>query len=380
MAEGAEIKIGADATQAKREIGELQGRFSKLGGMFSTGLKMAGGFLAANSLFDLGKKAATGIFDLSEWTGALEDTSLQTGETISDLMYLERALKTTGADAVDAATFLTKFQASLQESHEGSTKLREVLNRLGYQMGDLEGMAPMTVLNLLGKELAALDQGTAAMLSRDAFGKMGGNMLRFFRNTSMLTNAKEELGGLAERVEKSASALGDMSDQVTRFPYLWRAFNLSLFESINDKFGMNWMKDMMDFFTKTFDGNFIEKMVKGGEDLFNNFGKMVNEGGLTGALSGMFKSIGRSLGEGFIEILMETLNGKKDSAGGLLKKFAMDSSLNAATFGILPMMKIASPYMGKINGMKYSEGVELRLDQGNHLLEIISKKIGEYGR
>lgn len=304
MAIGTTVKVGFDGNEVKKGFGGIKSVFSSMG----KGMAMGAGAMMSKSLVDLALKAITGIDALADFAGEAQDTALMVGSSTEEIIKLNRALDLAGSE-LDAGKMLSNLNVALFDASHGGTELQEKLAKLKLTMGDFRGKTTMDSFNMIGKKAAEskMEIGELDDTLRDLFGgKIGPQLIMLFKNNNVLEQAEQEVGALAHSLGLSADAIGKVQDQFKRIPYLWRAYNLNLFNGIQEAFGTDWVKDVFDFATDLIDPEGIRSVVKDLRDFFNEMS--TGEGLFTNIFDKLvesFSALGKTIGEG----LMESLKG-----------------------------------------------------------------------
>lgn len=307
MAIGTTVKVGFDGDDVKKGFGGIKGIFSSMG----KGMAMGAGAMMSKSLVDLALKAITGIDALADFAGAAQDTALMVGSTTEEIIKLDRALELAGAE-LDAGKMLSNLNVALYEASHGGVELQEKLTKLGLSMSDFRGKNTMQSFELIGKQAAksTLEIGELDETLRTLLGaKIGPKMMMMFKNFGVTKQAEEEVGALAHSLGQSADAIGKVQDQFKRIPYLWRAYNLNLFNGIQEAFGTDWVKDVFDFATDLIDPEGIRSVVKYLKDFLTEMsqGDGIFSNMLT-KLSETFKELGNTIGDGLMQSLKGTFS------------------------------------------------------------------------
>jgi len=296
MAIGTTVKVGFDGEEVKKGFGKIGGMFRSIG----KGMAMGAGIAASQTLEGLIIKAATGVNALADFAGEAEDAALQVGSTTSEIIKLNRALEIAGAN-VSASNMLSTMKDNIYDASHGSEELQKSFARIGVKMQDLVGLKPMEQFELIGKAVANLGSdfdGLENVMS-DIFGaKMGRQLIRLFKNTAVFDQVNEETGAFADNIEKSAAKLGEVQDQFTRIPQLWRGLNLALFNAMGGGSNGSYIKrifDGLDAAIQSADFSKIGYMLKA------EFAKAVevfNDSGIMQSINKWFEGIGESIGAG----------------------------------------------------------------------------------
>jgi hypothetical protein len=309
MAIGTTLKVGFDAAAVRKG-------FAGLGGMFGGVMR---GFrqIGIGAARDVGARMTDllgrvlmavpqGIKETLDWAGNLTDMSAQTGVAVSKLVLMEEALRLAGAGAKDTSMIISRLADNLNEARDSTGPARDALNKLGFLAEDFANVPIDKAFEMIGKKAASLPEdfrGIEGILS-DLFGfKAGVKFLRFFRDFDNLTKrAENNVGKFANRLDVTAGGYDQMSDALGRFQMRWRELMSIVIDQAGSAFGTSWIDDMFDALSPEKVRQslvFLREEVAG---IFKGDG-----------IGGMFKGIGRQIGEG----IKESLSGM--SAGSLIK-------------------------------------------------------------
>ena len=151
------------------------------------------------ALGTVGAGASAAIFGMKkalDLGGELEDLRGQTGQTEGDLLILRQAFINAGLGADSTGELVNKLQKAL-----GGTSLAT--------LSSVEQIAQ------LQKLFAALPTpADRAAKAFELFGKSGGKMLRILNDPAALGVAKQQVGGLAGTMEKSAADMDALGDAI----------------------------------------------------------------------------------------------------------------------------------------------------------------------
>ena len=186
--------------------GKVPGLMSKLTGV---GAKLAGVAIALGG-FAVFEKLATDAIELG---GTLNDLSLRTGETVSDLVLMREAFQESGLGADAVEPFLLKLQNVLGGVNEEGGKTTDTLQSLGLSAKELSHMSGLQQLEAFKKGLAGVaDQGSKVQALKNLFGKSGGQMLSLLGDEGALGKGSSHAQKLAAIAERAVPALDDLGD------------------------------------------------------------------------------------------------------------------------------------------------------------------------
>jgi len=247
MAEGTTIKVGIDASDVKKGLDDTDRKFGQFAKNIGSKLKVGiGGAVAAVAGIGAAMGASFDFFkDLASYTGELEDMSIQTGISMSEMLKWTRAFELAGVPIADASKVISKFKADMQDAAEGETPFRKALNELGYYMEEVNRMEPLDLFQRVITEASGREDRESIM--RGAFGgKVGLSMLRLGDDlakskasggASLLDLAASQTSKLGAQMEANAAEIGAMDDQLNTLEMRKRAAQLQAFGGIRSTTG-----------------------------------------------------------------------------------------------------------------------------------------------
>lgn len=161
--------------------------------------------IAGITAFAAGATAvARGLIDLEDRVERLGNLADQLGVSFEFIQVLEEAGKRTGVSVESVSSAMTRLQRALAGADEESKKSVESLGRLGISVADLEGLSEQAKIELIGRQIAAIEdpaKRTAAAV--ELFGRSGVQLLPFFN----------QLGAAANDIERYGRALSELDRQ-----------------------------------------------------------------------------------------------------------------------------------------------------------------------
>jgi hypothetical protein len=244
---------------------------------------------------------------LMDWAGDLDDMSVQTGVSVERLVLLEEALRLSGAEAKDTSLMISRLANNLEDARNGMGPAREALNKLGFLAEDFADIPIDKAFEMIGKRAAELPadfRGLEGVMFDLFGGKMGGKLIRFFRNFDAQTKqASKNVGDLARRMDGSAQSYADAGDKLDRYAWRWKELMAILIDIGTD--------DLIGLADKFFDHMSAERIRNTFAFLREQIAGLFSGDG--DGINGMIRGIGKQIGEG----IKESLSGM--SAGSLIK-------------------------------------------------------------
>ncbi len=176
-------------------------------------IAVQGAFAAANAALAPFQQAFGAIKDSLDLGGRLSDVSAQTGIAVGDLVVLRQAFDNAGigADAVGPA--INRMQKALAGVTEDGEPSNEALRRLGISMAEIRSLSPAEQFARVASGLAAIQDPTErAATAMKIFGRKGGEMMALFRDSSAMSTAAQQVGGLAAAMDANANQFDFISD------------------------------------------------------------------------------------------------------------------------------------------------------------------------
>lgn len=160
-------------------------------------------------------KAMNGVAESFNLGGKLKDLSDRTGETAGNVVILRRELDATGVSADSLGQITGLLQRSLAGVNEDGGATTATFQQLHLSMGRLRSLPLLEQIDAIGARLRELptqaDRADAAM---KLFGRSGTQLLPLLLDGGALSQAKLEAGGLADEMDRNASAFDRVGDRV----------------------------------------------------------------------------------------------------------------------------------------------------------------------
>jgi hypothetical protein len=130
------------------------------------------------------------LFGALERGAGLAVLSRQTGQTVSDLVKLQAALKQAGLDSGMAGTALWQLQRALGGVNEQGEPTKHVFQQLGLSLEHLQQMRAIEALQAISEKMAALPTPAArAFAAMQMFGRSGREMLALLADPGAFSRA-----------------------------------------------------------------------------------------------------------------------------------------------------------------------------------------------
>lgn len=326
MAIGTKVKIGFDASAVK---GGLSGMSNLFKGVFR-GFRQVGIGAARQvgaGVTDLVGRAImaipTGMKEMMDWAGNLNDMSAQTGMAVSKIVVLEEALRMSGAEAADTSRIISTLAENLGEAMREAGPAQEALHKLGFKASEFKGMSIDEAFEKIGKRAADMSWGLGELegTMADLFGaRMGFKLIRFFRDfDGGMAEARKNVGAFGASLDLSAPKFDRLSDALGRF----KMKSFELFAIIGDELVNLFGDDFVDKAFDWIDGAKIREFI----DNVKVGLQTISQGDFW---RGMIKDIGRSIGEGIKESIGDSMSIKSLLPGWMGGK-GKETSSNSGT-------------------------------------------------
>lgn len=155
---------------------------------------------------------AAGLGDVLNFSGKLNDLSLATGESASNLTVLGQAFENAGLGSEAAGDFVLKLQDSIAGVNAESGAAAAALASMGLSANGLRAQNSLQQIESLQAGFAKLDQTAKVAAARDIFGKSGGKALALMNDPGAVSQAKEQAGPLASTMDANRESFDRLGD------------------------------------------------------------------------------------------------------------------------------------------------------------------------
>jgi len=199
------MSVTATFSLEDRFSGPLEGVRQRLGGftteLAALGASMVGAQAGLASLTGLAQK----FFDAFARGKELLVLSRQTGESVSDLVVLGKALRQAGLDSGMTGQALWQLQRAMGGVNEAGEPTKHIFAQLGLNLAALQKESAAVQLQTLATRMAALHTpAERAATAMALFGRSGREMLALLADPGALTRAAKEANGTAELFARNA--------------------------------------------------------------------------------------------------------------------------------------------------------------------------------
>ena len=149
---------------------------------------------------------------------ALDKMSQRIGISVEGLSKLSQMAQLCGSDMGTFEGAITKLQKSLEGAAQGGAAQQMAFQRLGLSITDLKAMSPEEQFLTVSKAMGGLtDQSERTAMAMELFGKSGTQLMPFFNQGEEGISAMEQkitdLGGVMSN--EGAKAMADLNDALT---------------------------------------------------------------------------------------------------------------------------------------------------------------------
>ena len=161
MAENIDVNVNVNATQAQRNLNNLNTQIKNTSDSFGK-LRAALGSIAFGAIISNTLRFADGIQDVADSTGI----------ATASILGFNAAVQQNGGDAEKANTAIQKLVQSIGEAAQGSAKTQEAFKEVGVSLNDLRTLSEEDILERVVKGLADVDDvSKRAVLQTELLGK-----------------------------------------------------------------------------------------------------------------------------------------------------------------------------------------------------------------
>lgn len=174
-----------------------------------------------------------GVFQQIQRGGALNDLSNRTGESVGNLVKLQRGFEITGVAAESVTGIIGALQRSLGGVNEMGEPTANTFEAIGLSIERLKGMDTPAALNEIFGALRNLNRNDAASAAGKIFGRgQGGSILQAARDGQAFADAMKNAGREAEIFQRANVAMDKLGDQLVTL----KANIATVFAGLAEKF------------------------------------------------------------------------------------------------------------------------------------------------
>lgn len=223
----------------------------------------------------------SGIKDIIDLGGDLDDLSTSTGIAVKELVLLQEAFKLAGVSSDLVGKAVTGLSVKLNQP---TPKIIETIANLGLSLADLQAMPMGEQFSTIGRSIGELSsQSERAAASATLFGKsLGQGLLPLFADPALFDTASKSVGQLGTTMEDNASKFAKIGDALDSVITKVRQFFASFIGANADKLVQ--IADAFMSIDLTKAGETIGRMLRDVVTIVQVLGKAFNEGTLGVAL------------------------------------------------------------------------------------------------
>ncbi len=174
-----------------------------------------------------------GVWQQVNRGGELNDLSNRTGESVGNLVKLQRGFEMAGVSADSVAGIIGGLQRSLGGVNEMGEPTAASFEAIGLSIEKLKGMDTPAALNEIFGALRQFNRNDAASAAGKIFGRgNGGNILQAARDGEAFAEAMKHAQREADIFQRSAAAMDRIGDALVRI----KADIVTVFASLAEKF------------------------------------------------------------------------------------------------------------------------------------------------
>ena len=198
---------------------------------------------------------------------------------------------------------LSTLGSNIGEAMREAGPAQDALHKLGFKVSEFKGMGLDEAFEKIGRRAGEMSWGMGEFEATmaDLFGaKMGFKMIRFFKDfDGGMAEAQNNVGDFAKRLGITAKQYDKISDALGRFRMRWRETMAMIIDAGIDLFGDDFVDQAFDFLSP-------EKIRQSLVFLREEIAGLFKGDGI----SGIFKSLGRQIGEGIKESIGDSFSFK----------------------------------------------------------------------
>ncbi len=150
-----------------------------------------------------------------ELGATLREVSLNTNQTVSDVMLLRQVFENSGMGAEFAEQAIFNLNKSLAGVNEAGEPTKGVFEKLGLSIQALRSLSTVDQLKMLGEAFRNIENpADRARAAADLFGKSGKRMMQIFGEPEAFAIAATQIGGLGETMEANAKVFKEIEDEM----------------------------------------------------------------------------------------------------------------------------------------------------------------------
>lgn len=150
--------------------------------------------------------------------GALNDMMLRTGASGKGLVILQKAFENAGVAGDKLPGALNKMQKALAGVNEEGEPTTQAFAKLGLSIQELQSLDPVEAFRKTSQAIAELpDPSMRAAAAMKIFGKAGGELLAVMNDPQAFSQARDQVGSLADMLPGAAGDFDNVGDALASF-------------------------------------------------------------------------------------------------------------------------------------------------------------------
>lgn len=171
------------------------------------------GVKALQAVVQLSKAFAEGIAAIAGYADKLVELSTKTGQSIGNLVILEKAFENLGLKAKDIGPVMEAVDKAVSEAGFSASPAAAAFEALGIPIRQFSEMSAADKLTALATGLAGIrDPATRAAIQTALFKDEAELLSQALADTTAYQTASQQVGSLAANMEKAAPALNSFAD------------------------------------------------------------------------------------------------------------------------------------------------------------------------
>ena len=200
-------------------VSSLQGPLALLGVSFGAFKSIQGITEALKGVFATGRE--------------LQTLSRTTGESVRDLVILQKAFGAAGLSAEEVPGSLRLMQRALGGVNEEGQPTATVFARLGLSIRNLKTETAVQQFQQIGASIRKLpDQASQAAAAMQIFGRSGAEMLAIFADPAVIENVAKSAGGAADVFQRQAATFARITTDLNALGGKTRALFVGIADGI----------------------------------------------------------------------------------------------------------------------------------------------------
>ena len=150
--------------------------------------------------------------------GELDDSMRRTGASGRNLVVLQKAFELAGVSGDKLPGTLNKMQKALAGVNDEGEPTNKAFEKLGLSIEELQSLDPVAAFQKTAQAIAGLpNPSMRAAAAMEIFGKAGGELLSLMNDPAAFSQARDQVGSLADMLPGVAAEFGTAGDVLDQF-------------------------------------------------------------------------------------------------------------------------------------------------------------------